>query len=164
MTHTESPESNMASVSTAAQQQTALNEPPSYTRHSVAATSTTSLPDYTQSNPGHEPPTYMQSAHPSTSKPNKKRVDPALRWGVTPSGPGPATTQLQAPPPDHPVHRMTAERQAELLAKGINPVLKAEMDAATGAKDGNGKGGFWRRVMIGAMSTSGAGSGMGGGC
>jgi hypothetical protein len=47
---------------------------------------------------------------------------------------------------------MTQSEQAKLRAKGINPVLKAEMDQEV-YKKGEGKG-FWTKL---------AGTGMGGG-
>jgi len=47
-------------------------------------------------------------------------------------------------PADHPVHRLSREEQERLRAKGVNPILKAEMDDAT--KKGEGKG-LWSKVV-----------------
>lgn len=42
---------------------------------------------------------------------------------------------------DHPVHKIPLHEQEKMRAKGINPVLKAEMDHTT-----KGEGGFWIKV------------------
>jgi len=55
-------------------------------------------------------------------------------------------------PPDHPVHKISAEEQEKLRAKGVNPALKAEMDDKV-YKKGEGKG-LWSKV---AGTASGGG-------
>lgn len=40
--------------------------------------------------------------------------------------------------PNHPVHKIPAEKQEKMRAKGVDPVLRAEMDAAPRSKRG-----FW---------------------
>lgn len=157
--------SSRAEVNAATSSQRHITQPSAYTHRSVS-TSTASLSQYTPSNPSGQPPSYSQSTTPSSntttsssSRPDgQARPDPALRWGLTPSGPGPAALRQQQPPPDHPIHKISAEEQANMRARDVNPVLKAEMDAA-----GKGKGGFWRRIAMSGMGTRGAGGGMGGG-
>ena len=61
-------------------------------------------------------------------------------------------------PPEHPVHKLSAEEQQKLIKKGVNPVLKAEMDHQF-RYDGDGKerkgfGGYLARKM----ATSGWGT------
>lgn len=41
----------------------------------------------------------------------------------------------------HPVHKIPVEKQIKMREKGVNPVLKAEMDEMM-----KGQGGFWTKV------------------
>lgn len=50
------------------------------------------------------------------------------------------------PKPDHPVHKVPLEKQEKWMKKGIDPVLRAEMD-----ESGKGEGGFWRKVAQTSM-------------
>lgn len=79
-------------------------------------------------------------------KKSKPLPDPGYTWGITPKKPYDPDAK---PGPDHPVHKIPLEKQEKMRKKGVNPVLKAEMDEA-----GKGEGGFWRKV---------AGTSMGGG-
>lgn len=74
----------------------------------------------------------------------KNLPDVAAKWGVTPKDRPPPYSK---PESDYSVEEQ--EKRAKLRAKGINPDLKAEMDAATKGKEG----GFWRKVA----GTSGGG-------
>lgn len=76
----------------------------------------------------------------------KHLVEPALKWGIRPSEPN---DRAKEPGPDHPVHKVPLKTQEKWRKKGINPVLRAEMDEAQ-----KGEGGFWAKV---------AGTAMGGG-
>lgn len=48
--------------------------------------------------------------------------------------------------PEHPVHKIPVEKQHKMREKGVNPVLKAEMDQCM-----KGEGGFWAKVGGTAM-------------
>lgn len=72
-----------------------------------------------------------------STKPNDVQPDPGLKWGITPSKP---YDPNEKPGPDHPVHKIPAEKQEKMRQKGINPVLRAEMDEAQKG------GGFWAKV------------------
>ena len=76
------------------------------------------------------------------SEDERLKADTAYRWGKTPS----AESQGSDPskmPPTHPVHEIPLEKQEKMRQKGINPVLKAEMDEAT---KGHGKErSFWSK-------------------
>lgn len=74
----------------------------------------------------------------NTAKAEKPLPDVALKWGITPSKP---YDPNEKPGPDHPVHQIPLEKQEKMRKKGVNPVLKAEMDQGT-----KGEGGFWRKV------------------
>lgn len=67
----------------------------------------------------------------------------AMKWGITPSKP---YDPNEKPGPDHPVHKIPVEKQEKMRKKGINPVLRAEMD-----ESGKGQGGFWRKVAQTSM-------------
>ena len=56
-----------------------------------------------------------------------------------------AASDVSKLPDDHPVHRIPPEKQAKMRNKGINPVLKAEMDAATN----NGFMSKWGKTSMG---------------
>ncbi|UNI24537.1 hypothetical protein JDV02_010273 [Purpureocillium takamizusanense] len=76
------------------------------------------------------------------------RAEAAYRWGKTPSssGGGPSETDPARLPANHPVHKIPPEKQDEMRSKGINPVLRAEMDEAT---KGQGKArGFWSKYGL----------------
>lgn len=72
----------------------------------------------------------------------------ALRWGKTPS-----CTNMDRPlselPEDHPVHKIPLKKQQKMRQKGINPVLKAEMDEAMGGEKSGGK--FWKKYGTTSM-------------
>ncbi|KAJ5152079.1 hypothetical protein N7492_010374 [Penicillium capsulatum] len=70
----------------------------------------------------------------STTK-EKPLPDPGYRWGITPSKPYDPDAK---PGPDHPVHKIPAEKQEKMRAKGVNPVLKAEMDEAAKGEGASG--------------------------
>ena len=74
---------------------------------------------------------------------SSKRPDPSFSWGVTPSAEATMTREVDK---DHPVHKIPLEKQEKMRKKGINPVLKAEMDEKM-----KGAGGFWTRVGMTAM-------------
>ncbi|QKX63284.1 uncharacterized protein TRUGW13939_10453 [Talaromyces rugulosus] len=82
----------------------------------------------------------------------RKQVEAAafagLKWGITPKK---LHDRNAIPDPDHPVHKIPAEKQEKMRKKGINPVLYAEMNQ----NKLNGKGTFWWKVSQTAM---------GGGC
>lgn len=67
-----------------------------------------------------------------------------LRWGITPKK---LHDKNAVPGPDHPVHKIPAEKQEKMRKKGINPVLYAEMNA----NKLNGKSTFWMKVSQTAM-------------
>lgn len=67
--------------------------------------------------------------------------DPAYKWGISAKPYDPN----EKPGPDHPVHKIPLEEQEKMRKKGINPVLKAEMDPPTK------EGGFWRKVAQTSM-------------
>lgn len=73
-----------------------------------------------------------------TEKSTTPQAHPAFTWGITPSK---LHDPNEKPGPDHPVHKIPLEKQEEMRKKGINPVLRAEMDGAS-----KGEGGFWRKV------------------
>lgn len=88
------------------------------------------------------------SASGSTSSSNMKKdkrplPDPGMKWGITPTTP---YDPDEKPGPDHPVHKIPLEKQEKMRQKGINPVLKAEMDESA-----KGEGGFWRKVAQTSM-------------
>ncbi|KAJ5625296.1 hypothetical protein N7510_001605 [Penicillium lagena] len=97
------------------------------------------------SNPVSNPPPYTKKDK-KDKKGKKPLPDPGLSWGITPSE---EHKTAEKPGPDHPVHKIPLEKQEEMRRKGINPILKAEMDEGT-----KGEGGFWRKV---------AGTALGGG-
>lgn len=77
---------------------------------------------------------------------SKNLPDVAAKWGVTPKD--------RPPPYSKPESEYSPEEQeqrAKLRAKGVNPDLKAEIDAA---RKGNKEGGFWSKV---AGTSSGGG-------
>lgn len=55
--------------------------------------------------------------------------------------------------PDHPVHNVPLEKREKWRSKGINPVLRAEMDERR-RQNGGSWGGFKARVL-GSMSGGG---------
>ncbi|KAJ5223666.1 hypothetical protein N7468_008208 [Penicillium chermesinum] len=83
------------------------------------------------------------SGSPEQSKDNSNApADPAMKWGISAEPHDPN----RKPGPDHPVHQIPLEKQEKMRKKGINPVLKAEMDQAS-----KGEGGFWRKVAQTSM-------------
>lgn len=50
------------------------------------------------------------------------------------------------PSADHPIHQIPLEKQEKWRKKGIDPVLRAEME-----QSGKGEGGFWRKVAQTSM-------------
>lgn len=65
----------------------------------------------------------------NTNEERRLAAEAAYRWGKTPSmGSVEEESKLR---PDHPVHKIPLEKQEKLKKKGINPVLKAEMDEMT---------------------------------
>ncbi|KAK2593802.1 hypothetical protein QQS21_008510 [Conoideocrella luteorostrata] len=90
--------------------------------------------------------------HSSVSSPVTKderlQAEAAYRWGITPSSDDKQESDPAKTPPDHPVHKISPEEQQKMRRKGINPVLKAEMDEATRQ---HGKGGsFWSKFGLNA--------------
>jgi hypothetical protein len=78
----------------------------------------------------------------------QKQVEAAafagLKWGVRPKK---LHDKNATPDPDHPVHKIPAEKQEKMREKGINPVLYAEMNQ----HKLNGKGSFWSKFSQTAM-------------
>lgn len=68
-----------------------------------------------------------------------KKIEVGQRWGKTPAEPY-RSRNVDEVPADHPVHQISLERQEEMRKKGINPVLRAEMDQRF-----KGRGGFWAK-------------------
>lgn len=101
---------------------------------------------------------YQKKTDDAPKKPTQKDLAEAgLKWGVTPKD--------EPPPYVKPEHEYSPEEQAKrekLRKKGINPDLKAEMDAKVfgkgeapdGTRNSKKEGGFWTKV---------AGTAMGGG-
>lgn len=83
------------------------------------------------------------------------RPDPGYKWGKTP-GPfsGTHRQEVYTLPPDHPVHRYSEEELTAMRKKRINPVLKAEMDAAVEKPNG-------RKSKLRSLLRGSAGFGMG---
>lgn len=109
------------------------------------------LPSYavSETERQHIPPNYLAATHASWSgspSDGKQRANLALKWGVTPSSVGPTA---QEPPPDHPVHQIPLETQEKWRKKGINPVLKAEMDHAM-SQNKSRLGKFWVQAGLGS--------------
>lgn len=102
-----------------------------------------------------KPPTTPEvSPSSSSSKKTTTHPDPALKWGITPG----THSRLPTDPPEYtPAEDSYSPeeqaKRAKLRAKGVNPDLKAQMDAAVHGKEGEKKG-FWAKV---------AGTGWGGG-
>ncbi|GJN73883.1 hypothetical protein PLICBS_007966 [Purpureocillium lilacinum] len=105
------------------------------------ASTLTSNPEY------FEKPTPTESATMQDQEERRLQAEAAYRWGKTPSSSGgPAETDPARLPVDHPVHKIPPETQEKMRKKGINPVLRAEMDEAT---KGQGKErGFWSRFGL----------------
>ncbi|KAJ6439276.1 ADP-ribosyl-[dinitrogen reductase] glycohydrolase [Purpureocillium lavendulum] len=81
----------------------------------------------------------------STMEDQRLQAEAAYRWGKTPSS-GPTETDPARLPADHPVHKIPPETQEKMRKKGINPVLRAEMDEAT---KGQGKERrFWSKFGL----------------
>lgn len=55
-----------------------------------------------------------------------------------------SSSDISKLPEDHPVHKIPPEKQEKMRKKGVNPVLKAEMDEATGK-------GFWSKYSKTSM-------------
>lgn len=68
-----------------------------------------------------------------------------LKWGKTPK----SDEQPLELPDDHPVHKISLKEQEKMRQKGINPVLKAEMDEAMGKGQSGGK--FWKKYGTTSM-------------
>jgi hypothetical protein len=71
-----------------------------------------------------------------------------LKGGKKPVKPEPNAPKPEDDP-NHPVHKVSAEEQEKMRKKGINPVLKAEMDEKV-YNQGEGKG-FWTKLGGTAM-------------
>ncbi|KAK2591328.1 hypothetical protein QQS21_010981 [Conoideocrella luteorostrata] len=85
-----------------------------------------------------------------TTEDQRLQAEAAYRWGKTPTG-GPQESDPSKLPPDHPVHKIPLETQDKMRKKGINPVLRAEMDEAT---KGQGKeGNFWSKFGLNATGS-----------
>lgn len=77
---------------------------------------------------------------------DRLQAEAAYRWGITPSASDKQESDPAKMPPDHPVHNIPQDKQEKMRQKGINPVLKAEMDELT---NGSGKErGFWSKVAL----------------
>jgi hypothetical protein len=72
-----------------------------------------------------------------------------LKWGKTPSSYLETNQPPSKPPNDHPVHKIPLKKQDEMRRKGINPVLKAEMDEMMGKGQSRGK--FWKKYGTTSM-------------
>lgn len=68
-----------------------------------------------------------------------------LKWGKTPK----IDEQPSELPDDHPVHKISLKEQEKMKQKGVNPVLKAEMDQAMG--NGQSGGNFWKKYGTTSM-------------
>ncbi|UKZ58736.1 uncharacterized protein TrAtP1_000061 [Trichoderma atroviride] len=68
-----------------------------------------------------------------------------LKWGKTPK----MDEQPSELPDDHPVHKISPKEQEKMRQKGVNPVLKAEMDEAMGKGQPGGK--FWKKYGTTSM-------------
>ncbi|PON22160.1 hypothetical protein TGAM01_v209034 [Trichoderma gamsii] len=68
-----------------------------------------------------------------------------LKWGKSPK----IDEQPSDIPDDHPVHNIPLKEQEKMRQKGVNPVLKAEMDEAMGKGQPGGK--FWKRYGTTSM-------------
>ncbi|UKZ86423.1 uncharacterized protein TrAFT101_002255 [Trichoderma asperellum] len=68
-----------------------------------------------------------------------------LKWGKTPK----IDEQTSELPGDHPVHKIPLKEQERMRQKGINPVLKVEMDEAMGKGKSGGK--FWKKYGTTSM-------------
>lgn len=79
---------------------------------------------------------------------DREKANAAFRWGKTPSSREQGSDPAKMPP-DHPVHRIPIEEQKHMRQKGINPVLKAEMDEAT--KGGGKEKSFWSKYAMNAL-------------
>ncbi len=87
-----------------------------------------------------------QHAHVTADE--RAKAEAGYRWGKTPSSEKQGSEPSKMPP-DHPVHNIPIEKQDLLRQKGINPVLKAEMDEAT---KGRGKErSFWSKYAMNAL-------------
>jgi hypothetical protein len=76
-----------------------------------------------------------------------------MKWDRSTPNEAPSHTQfIEYLLPDHPVHKMSKEEQEKLRAKGVNPVLKAEMHDKV-YKKGEGQG-LWNNI---ARTTLGGG-------
>ena len=74
-----------------------------------------------------------------------------MKWGYTPKSSSYSNWQdISELPADHPVHRWTSEEQEAMRKKGINPMLKAEVDAAVTKDDGSTRKrkSFWRKYGL----------------
>lgn len=123
------------------------NNPPAYSDHDCPgdeseAASDKKAPFVDVTSPPEERSPYRSPSMIEARSPENKgkRIDIAQRWGVTPSGPYESRTPADVPK-DHPVHDIPPEKQEKMRKKGINPVLRAEMDE----KCTKGKG-FWAKV------------------
>ncbi|KAJ5781299.1 hypothetical protein N7457_006459 [Penicillium paradoxum] len=83
-----------------------------------------------------------QSSSKDSNRRERPLPDPALKWGITPSK---KYDPDKKPGPEHPVHKIPLEKQEKMRRKGIDPVLRAEMDEAVKG------GGFWRKVAQTSM-------------
>ncbi|KAM0262784.1 hypothetical protein ACHAQJ_001578 [Trichoderma viride] len=72
-----------------------------------------------------------------------------LKWGKTPSSHPEMNQPPSKLPDDHPVHKIPLEKQAKMRQKGINPVLRAEMDETMGK--GQSGGTFWKKYGTTSM-------------
>lgn len=57
--------------------------------------------------------------------------------------------KLELNDPDHPVHRVSLAKREKMRARGVNPVLRAEMDEAKKKK------GFWSKIGSGTLGGGG---------
>lgn len=79
----------------------------------------------------------------------KLRAEAARRWGKTPSSqPDDDAAKLL---PDHPVHQIPLDKQQKMRERGINPVLKAEMDQMTKGQGKERK--FWSKYGLTSMGS-----------
>lgn len=82
----------------------------------------------------------QQTKHQKKQLETQKQIplpDPSCKRDINPPG----KLSVDDVGPDHPVHKVPLEKQAKWRAKGIDPVLRAEMDEVT-----RGKRGFWARL------------------
>lgn len=83
----------------------------------------------------------LQKTLGKTSEQNNRQLaaQAGLRWGKTPK----TDNQHAELPDDHPLHKISLKEQEKMRQKGINPILKAEMNEAMDKGQSGGK--LWKK-------------------